>query len=182
MTESASTTADRSTNRFMEATLAVRDGPGTTSRHTLYLSSTDRRNRELAITDPHLIGCPPRVLDVCLLAGAFRRVPDEPGVDVGAALRRLVQSPGSSAAEQSARTRLLSLMRQPWTAATATLRSILSLLDGTGIGVDWHQLAWAAHHWDDPTNHNRDCARWARSYAGATEPTTDPTDTRTEES
>ncbi|MEZ5323160.1 MAG: type I-E CRISPR-associated protein Cse2/CasB [Microthrixaceae bacterium] len=159
---------ERGGNHFMESTLGLRDGPGVAGRYAVYLSLPQRAIRELPLTDPHLTNCHPRVRDVCLMAGVYHRIPHRGRINLGTAIGQATSRHGGGVSEDTSRTRLLALMRQPWVAAAVTLRSTLSQIDAGGGAVDWHDLAWAAHHWDTPSDHTCDCARWARGFTGAT--------------
>jgi hypothetical protein len=135
------------------------------NRYRIYLAAPKRAELELPITDPFLAGLRSQpVRDVCLLTGAHRRLKQVDGKNIGGVLRTLVARRELSA--DSAETRLLALSRQPWTAASATLRSILAQAESAGTGVDWHDLAWAAHNWKTET-HARDISRWARDFQPA---------------
>jgi hypothetical protein len=150
------------------------------NRYRIYLAAPKRAELELPITDPFLAGLRSQpVRDVCLLAGAHRRLKQVDGRNIGAVLRTLVDRRELSTG--SAETRLLALSRQPWTAAATTLRSILAQAESAGTGVDWHDLAWAAHNWKT-ARHAQDISRWARSFQPvSTEPSETKSDQPTEQ-
>lgn len=137
--------------------------PSLSSRFRVYLSTPERARLELPVSDPQLSRVSnTRELEVCLMAGAHRRLRHEPGASVGRALRQLVDRGALS--ESTAQGRLLALTRQGWPSAAVSLRSVLSNLESQRLGVDWFDLAWAARTWRSHPS-ERTVRRWARDFA-----------------
>ncbi len=145
-------------NDMMTAALAARSTPGVSNRARTWLAAGEvPAGAPLYLGPWHLRPGPLR--DACLLAVAFRRVPQLEGRTVGAVLGRSGLFSGDTA-----RMRLLALTRQPWPAALASLRSVMAVVERGGGGLDFHDLAWVASHWEDPERHFADMRRWARDF------------------
>ena len=150
------------TNDHMERALRVREVRGAPSRARLFLANPSAADREFPLPPFSSRLGAGSLPDACLPAVALRRTPQRDGQTVGAALRSLVRNGAIS--ESTATTRMLALTRQEWPAAMTSIRSVVALCDTNGIGLDWHDLAWAAAGWERD-RHSAAMRRWALAFA-----------------
>lgn len=139
--------------------------PGFSGWCSRYLADPISRANDLPIRYPVLSAQTAGRQDVYLLAGAFRRVADQDGQDLGTALASAARH-RDGPQRDSLQTRLLSLVRQPLPIALVSLRSLIACLDQLGCPLDWSDIvrAFTATSWSDPARHSRDCRRWAAGF------------------
>lgn len=152
----------------MDAVLRLRSpdtDPGFTGWCRRYLADPASRVTDLPIRYPVLDVKDLGQQEVLLLAGAFRRVANRPGQNLGRALASTARSQDGPQ-EETLKTRLLALVRQPHPVALTSLRSLVAMFEQASISLDWDATRWSfsISSWEDSELHARDCHYWAVGF------------------